>query len=113
MRMLKKESLAFVLVSSFIAYAVFSTIFEQAPAPEYTFTADEEPELVFNGFLDTGFYEVDGELCFACNGVNVRCGDELTREDLLVLVTLLTEGEGDATLLCPDKYRVRYRMVPP
>ncbi len=74
-----------ILLAFLFAYAAFSTIpalNEELPVP-----------LTFNSNLDSGFYENDDEICLVCYGVDLRCGDEITREDLLAMVKFGIDGE--------------------
>lgn len=52
-----------------------------------------EPDLTFDAEVSSGAYEKDGEICLVCYGVELRCGDDITREDLLSMVKYLMHGE--------------------
>ncbi len=71
---------------------------------------EPEPELVFDSGMDSGWYQNDGEICLACYGVNLRCGDELTREDLLAMIQFSIDGKEWSFCEEEDKYHIRYRI---
>lgn len=74
-------------------------------------TQIEIQRIVLTAPTNSGIYQRDDdEMCIVCAGKNLRCGDDLTRADLMTVVKALVE-DGDLLDLCPAMFRAEFNLT--
>ena len=85
-----------VVAKCLVSMIVFASCHEPLPK--------SKPELTFQPPA-SGVYENDKRICISCYGVNLRCDDELTREDLLSILRFCIAGTP--VTICEDEKGVK------